>query len=83
MVQDDDVLALPNQCAQFGVVLRRGEENGIDMTGHHLDSNVWLFDYRTDLTDALCEAVGVDLSRRVMTKAQMNAVMSAVKKPRS
>ncbi|MBS5402015.1 MULTISPECIES: hypothetical protein [Bifidobacterium] len=53
------------------------------MTGHHLDSNVWLFDYRTDLTDALCEAVGVDLSRRVMTKAQMNAVMSAVKKPRS
>ena len=83
MVQDGDVLALPNQCAQFGVVLRRGEENGIDMTGHHLDSNVWLFDYRTDLTDALCEAVGVDLSRRVMTKAQMNAVMSAVKKPRS
>lgn len=54
-----------------------------NMTGHHLDSNVWLFDYRTDLTDALCEAVGVDLSRRVMTKAQMNAVMSAVKKPRS
>lgn len=54
-----------------------------NMTGHHLDSNAWLFDYRTDLTDALCEAVGVDLSRRVMTKAQMNAVMSAVKKPRS
>lgn len=53
------------------------------MVGHHLDSNVWLFDYRTDLTDALCEAVGIDLSRRVMTKSQMNGVMSSVKRPRS
>ena len=40
------------------------------------------FDYRTDLTDALCEAVGIDLSREVMTKAQINKVMSVVKKPR-
>jgi hypothetical protein len=53
------------------------------MVGHHLDSNVWLFDYRTDLTDALCDAVGIDLSRRVMTKSQMNKVMSIVKRPRS
>ena len=53
------------------------------MTGHNLDANVWFFDYRTDLTDALCDAVGIDLSRQVMTKSQMNAVMSAVKKPRS
>ena len=54
-----------------------------NMTGHNLDANVWFFDYRTDLTDALCEAVGIDLSHQVMTKSQMNAVMSAVKKPRS
>ena len=54
-----------------------------NMVGHHLDSNVWLFDYRTDLTDALCEAVGIDLSRRVMTKSQMNGVMSAVKRSRT
>ena len=54
-----------------------------NMVGHHLDSNVWLFDYRTDLTDALCEAVGIDLSRRVMTKSQMNKVMSVVKRPRT
>jgi hypothetical protein len=53
------------------------------MVGHHLDSNVWLFDYRTDLTDALCDAVGIDLSRRVMTKSQMNKVMGVVKRPRS
>ena len=54
-----------------------------NMVGHHLDSNAWLFDHRTDLTDALCEAVGIDLSRRVMTKSQMNKVMSVVKRPRS
>lgn len=53
------------------------------MTGHNLDANVWFFDYRTDLTDALCGCVGIDLSRQVMTKSQMNAVMSAVKNPRS
>lgn len=52
------------------------------MVGHRLDANAYFFDYRTDLTDALCEAVGVDLSRQVMTKTQINKVMSAVKKPR-
>lgn len=54
-----------------------------NMTGHRLDANVYHFDYRTDLTDALCDAVGIDLSRRAMTKSQMNKVMSVVKKPRS
>ena len=54
-----------------------------NMTGHRLDANVYHFDYRTDLTDALCAAVGIDLSREAMTKSQMNKVMSVVKKPRS
>ena len=53
------------------------------MVGHRLDANIYYFDYRTDLTDALCDAVGIDLSREAMTKAQMNKVMSIVKKPRS
>lgn len=53
------------------------------MTGHLLDANAYLFDYRTDLTDALCAAVGVDLSRRVMTRGQMRQVMADVRKPRS
>ena len=53
------------------------------MVGHRLDANVYHFDYRTDLTDALCNAVGIDLSREAMTKAQMNGVMSQVKRPRS
>ena len=54
-----------------------------NMTGHRLDTNVYHFDYRTDLTDALCSCVGIDLSRQVMTKSQMSKVMSVVKKPRS
>jgi len=54
-----------------------------NMVGHRLDANVYHFDYRTDLTDALCAAVGIDLSREAMTKSQMNKVMSVVKKPRS
>ena len=54
-----------------------------NMTGHRLDANVYHFDYRTDLTDALCSCVGIDLSRQVMTKSQMSKVMSVVKKPRS
>ena len=53
------------------------------MVGHRLDANVYHFDYRTDLTDALCAAVEIDLSRQVMTKSQMNKVMSVVKRPRS
>ena len=53
-----------------------------NMVGHRLDANVYHFDYRTDLTDALCDAVGIDLSREAMTKSQMNQVMSVVKKPR-
>lgn len=52
------------------------------MVGHNIGSNVYYFDYRTDLTDSLCEAVGIDLSRQAMTKAQINKVMSVVKKPR-
>ena len=54
-----------------------------NMVGHRLDANVYHFDYRTDLTDALCSCVGIDLSRQVMTKSQINKVMSVVKKPRS
>lgn len=53
------------------------------MVGHRLDANVYHFDYRTELTNALCSCVGIDLSRQVMTKSQMNKVMSVVKKPRS
>ena len=54
-----------------------------NMVGRRLEANVYLFDYRSDLTDALCDAVGVDLSRRVMTKGQIRSLMAEVRKPRS
>lgn len=54
-----------------------------NMVGHRLDANVYHFDYRSGLTDALCACVGIDLSRVAMTKSQMNKVMSSVKKPRT
>lgn len=54
-----------------------------NIVGHRLDANHWLFDYRTDLTDALGEAVGVDLSRRVLSKGQVRDIMASVRKPRT
>ncbi|MBM6786842.1 IS1634 family transposase [Collinsella tanakaei] len=53
------------------------------VVGHRLDGNHWIFDYRTDLTDALGDAVGVDLSRRVASKGRVRDIMASVRKPRS
>lgn len=53
------------------------------VAGHHLDSNVYFFDYRTDLTDELAAAAGIDLSRQVLTKKQIGRIMADVRKPRS
>lgn len=54
-----------------------------NVVGHRLDASSWLFDYRTDLTDALGEAVGVDLSRRVVSRGRVRDIMASVRKPRS
>lgn len=43
----------------------------------------YLFDHRTDLTDELADAVGIDLSRQVLTRVQIRSIMADVKKPRS
>ncbi len=53
------------------------------VVGHRLDVTNWLFDYRTDLTDALGDAVGVDLTRRVASKGRVRDIMASVRKPRS
>ena len=53
------------------------------VVGHHLGQNLYLFDHRTDLTDELAGAVGIDLSRQVLTRAQIRSIMADVKKPRS
>ena len=34
------------------------------VTGHLMDRNLYLFDYRTDLTDELAGAVGIDCRAR-------------------
>ena len=53
------------------------------VVGHRLDGNHWIFDYRTDLTDALGEAAGIDLTRRVASKGRVREIMASVRKPRS
>ena len=53
------------------------------VVGHRLDASTWLFDYRTDLTDALGEAVGVDLTRRVASRGRVRDIMASVRKPRA
>lgn len=52
------------------------------MVGDKLDESHWLFTYRTDLTDALGEAVGVDLMRRVLSRGQVREIMAQVRRPR-
>lgn len=54
-----------------------------NIVGHHLDANAYLFDYRSDLTDALGAATGVDLTRQILKKGQIREIMASVKKPRS
>ncbi|MCH3956850.1 MAG: IS1634 family transposase [Olsenella sp.] len=51
------------------------------VAGHRLDANAYLFDYRTDLTDELAAAVGIDLSRQVLTRGQIRQIMADVRKP--
>lgn len=51
------------------------------LIGHNLDKNLYFFDYRTDVTDDLCKAVGIDLTRQVMTKGEITHVMATVRKP--
>lgn len=53
------------------------------VVGHHMRQNLYLFDHRTDLADELADAVGIDLSRQVLTRAQIRSIMADVKKPRS
>jgi len=52
-----------------------------NIVGHRLDANMYLFDYRTDTTDELARAAGIDLSRQVLTKGQIAGIMADVRKP--
>lgn len=48
---------------------------------HGLDASVYLIDYRTDLTDELASAAGIDLPRQVLTKDQIGQIMPDMRKP--
>ena len=51
------------------------------VVGHRLDANAYLFDCRTDLTDELAQAVGIDLSKQVLTKGRIRQIMADVRRP--
>lgn len=48
--------------------------------GTPLKENWYLFDYRTDTTDALAEAAGIDLSKRFMSQAAIRKVLAKAKR---
>lgn len=52
------------------------------VVGHRMDTNVYYFDYRTDLTDELAELVGIDLSKQVLTKQDIRNILASVRKPK-
>ena len=78
-LMQDDVERLTGSRPSAGAV----QEALSNVVGHRLDASNWLFDYRTDLTDALGEAVGVDLSRRVASRGRVRDIMASVRKPRT
>jgi len=46
----------------------------------HLKDNVWHFDYRTDLSDELCENAGVTFNREVMTLKEIKGELAKARK---
>lgn len=50
-----------------------------NIVGHRIDTNYFYFDYRTDITDELSMLIDKRLQLEVLTKAQINDIMSKVK----
>lgn len=50
------------------------------MAGSREEDNWWLFDHRTDISDELCESVGIDLTRKRMQLTEIKKVLSQVNK---
>ena len=50
------------------------------MEGTHLQRNYYLFNYRTDVTDHVEEAVGIESARRLRTRADLRSVPGMVRK---
>ena len=50
------------------------------MSGTREESNWWLFDHRTDISDELCASVGIDLTRRRMKTGEIKNIFADVKR---
>lgn len=50
-----------------------------NIVGHRIDTNYFYFDYRTDITDEFSMLIDKRLQLEVLTKAQINDIMSKVK----
>ena len=48
------------------------------MSGSRDEDNWWLFDYRSDVSDELCELVGIDLSRKRMQLKEIKEILTMV-----
>nr|WP_314640021.1 IS1634 family transposase [uncultured Olsenella sp.] len=50
------------------------------MSGMRLEGNWWVFDHRSDVTDALCETAGIDLTRRYMQLKDVRKILAEVRR---
>ncbi len=51
-----------------------------NIVGHHMDANVYLFDYRTIITDKLANAIQIDLDKRILKRGEIRDIMAKVRK---
>ena len=52
----------------------------LHMEGLHLKQNYYLFNYRSDVTDCIEEAIGIGMARRLRTRADLRGIMGTVKR---
>lgn len=53
-----------------------------EMVGNHLKANYYLFSHTNPLCKDLCEHVGIELDKRIMTKGEIAKVAAQVRKPK-
>jgi len=46
----------------------------------HIKENIYMFDYRDDITDAISETFGIDLSKKYMRLGEIKKILGEVKK---
>jgi hypothetical protein len=46
----------------------------------HLNDNWWIFDHRDGALDAIGDALGIDLTRQVLSEGDVRAMSGAVKR---